>query len=66
MATIYVRSTDGNNADNGSTWALAKATIAGAAAIDAAGDTVFVSDAHAESTAGAVTLTFAAEQATLR
>lgn len=64
MATIYVRSTDGNNADNGSTWALAKATIAGAAAIDAAGDTVFVSDAHAESTAGAVTLTFAGTPAT--
>ena len=49
MANIYVRSTDGSDADNGSTWALAKATIAGAAAIDAAGDTIYVSQSHAES-----------------
>lgn len=49
MANIYVRSTDGNDADNGSTWALSKATVAGAAAIDAAGDTIWVSQAHAES-----------------
>lgn len=48
MAIIYVRSTDGNNSDNGSTWALAKATIAGAFAIAAAGDTVYVSKNHAE------------------
>lgn len=59
MADIYVRSSDGNNADNGSTWALAKATIAGAAAIAAAGDTVYVSDNHSESTAGAITITWA-------
>lgn len=51
---IYVRSTDGNNADNGSTWALAKATITGAAGIDVAGDVVNVSQSHAESTAGTV------------
>ena len=51
MADIYVRSTDGNNADNGSTWALAKRDLAGAAAIDAAGDTIWLSDAHSESTA---------------
>lgn len=63
MANIYVRSTDGNNADDGSTWALAKATIAGAAAVDAAGDTIFLSDAHAESTAGAVAITLAGSQA---
>lgn len=54
MATIYVRSTDGDNADDGSTWALAKATIAGAAAIDAAGDRIYLSQSHSESTAGAV------------
>lgn len=48
MGNLYVRSTDGNDADDGSTWALAKATIAGAAAIDAAGDTIFVSQAHSE------------------
>ena len=49
MATIYCRSTDGNDADNGSTWALAKATLA--AALTAAGDggLVYVSQAHAES-----------------
>lgn len=46
---LYVRSTDGNNTDNGSTWALAKATLAGAAAVDVAGDTIYVADGHAES-----------------
>lgn len=51
MANLYVRSTDGSDADNGSTWALAKATISGASAIDAAGDRVYVSQAHAESVA---------------
>lgn len=65
MANIYVRSTDGSNADNGTTWALAKATLAGAdAKPDAAGDTIFVSQAHAESTAGAVTINFAGTPAT--
>lgn len=59
MATRYVRSTDGNNADDGSTWALAKADLTGVAAIDTAGDTIYVSDNHAESTAGAITLAFA-------
>lgn len=56
MANIYVRSSDGNNADNGSTWALAKATLAGAASIDAAGDDIFISSAHSESTASTVTI----------
>lgn len=59
MATIYVRSTDGVDTDNGSTWALAKATLTGAAAIDAAGDNIYVSQAHAESTGSAVTLALA-------
>lgn len=54
MATIRVRSTDGNDADDGTTWALAKATLTGAAAIDAAGDTIAVSSVHAESTAAAL------------
>lgn len=58
MADIYVRSTDGNNADSGATWALAKATLAGAAAIDAAGDNIWLSQSHAESTAGSVSFTF--------
>lgn len=64
MANIYVRFTDGNNADNGSTWALAKATLAGAAGIDAAGDTIYVSQAHAESTAGNVSVAIAGTPAT--
>ena len=59
MANIYVRSTDGSNADNGTTWALAKLDLAGAAAIDAAGDTIYVSHNHAESTSGAITLAWA-------
>lgn len=57
MAILYVRSTDGDNADNGSTWELAKATLAGALASAFAGDTIYVSQVHAESTAAAVTLT---------
>lgn len=63
MPTIYVRSTDGNNADDGSTWALAKADLTGAAAIDAAGDTIYVSDAHAETTASAISFSFAGTHA---
>jgi len=55
VAYIYVRSTDGLDADNGSTWALAKATITGALNIASPGDTIFVSQAHAYSTASAIT-----------
>jgi hypothetical protein len=36
----YVRSTDGSDADNGSTWALANATLAGAMTDAAAGDRI--------------------------
>lgn len=54
----YVRSTDGSNADNGSTWALANLDLSGSTADAAAGDRIFVSDNHAESTAASVTLTF--------
>lgn len=57
MATLYVRSTDGNDADNGSTWALAKQSIAGALAAAAAGDTIYVSQAHAFSAGAAITWT---------
>jgi len=56
---IYVRSTDGSDSDDGSTWALAKASLTGAAAIDVAGDVIYLSQSHAESTAAAVTLDFA-------
>lgn len=59
MTTRYVRSTDGSDADDGSTWALAKASLTGVAAIDAAGDRIWVSGNHAETTAAAITLAFA-------
>jgi hypothetical protein len=52
MPNIYVNSADGLDADNGSTWALAKATLAGAAAIDAAGDTIFIKNTHSQTGAG--------------
>lgn len=52
MTNLYVRSTDGDSADNGSTWALAKPNINGAAALDAAGDTIWVSQAHNEVNSG--------------
>lgn len=58
MALIYVKSTTGNNANSGADWANAKATLVGADAIDAAGDTIYVSQAHAENTVGAVNLNF--------
>ena len=56
MADIYVRSTDGSDSDNGSTWGLAKATLVGAAAIDAAGDAIYLSQSHAESGGAAVSV----------
>lgn len=59
MANRYVRSTDGSDADDGTTWALAKATLAGIAAIDTAGDQIFVSQSHAETTAAAITAAWA-------
>ena len=63
MANFFLRSTDGADTDNGSTWALADATISkanpngGSLPNMAAGDTLYVSDNHAESTAAAITLT---------
>lgn len=57
MATIYLRSTDGNDADDGSTWALAKATLAAAVTAAGAGGTVYMSQAHAENSASAITVT---------
>lgn len=55
----YVRSTDGNDFDNGSTWALANLSLAGASggiADAAAGDRIFLSQVHAESLASALTI----------
>lgn len=54
MATYYVRSTDGNNADDGSTWALAKADLHTTAW--AAGDVIYVSQNHAQQTAASFTI----------
>lgn len=48
MAIIYVRSTTGLDTNSGATWALAKATVAGATAIALAGDTIYVSQVHNE------------------
>lgn len=59
MTNRYVRSSDGNDTDSGATWALAKATAAGVAAIDAAGDDLFFASAHAESVAAAITIALA-------
>lgn len=59
MANIYVRSTDGSDSDSGATWALAKATAAGASAIDADGDTIYFSQSHSETTNAAVNITWA-------
>ncbi|MBI4695568.1 MAG: hypothetical protein HY749_16245 [Gammaproteobacteria bacterium] len=63
MANRYVRSTDGSDADDASTWALAKATIAGLDAIDTAGDYLYVSQSHAETTGAAVSWSFAGTEA---
>jgi hypothetical protein len=54
----YVRSTDGSDADNGSTWALANATLAGACVDAVAGDTIYVSQVHAETGTGSTVVTF--------
>lgn len=56
MATLYVRSTNASSG-NGSTWALAKKTLAEAFTAAAAGDTIYVSHAHAETQVAAMTLT---------
>jgi hypothetical protein len=59
MANRFLRSTDGSNSDNGSTWALAKATLAGVISIPlAAGDTCFASQAHSEVSASSLSYTF--------
>ena len=51
----YVRSTDGDNADDGSTWALAKETLRAGMASTDPGGVVYVSSSHAETTAGSIT-----------
>lgn len=57
MTTLYVSSVDGNDADDGSTWALAKQTVAGALAIltGTGPHIVYVDSAHSFTSSGAVT-----------
>lgn len=57
MADVYLRSTDGNDADDGSTWALADATLAASIAAAGAAGRSFMSDNHAESLATTQTYT---------
>lgn len=59
MTDRYVRSADGSDGDSGATWPLAKATLAGVAAVDTAGDRIFLSQAHAEAPATAQTIMLA-------
>jgi hypothetical protein len=57
LATIYLRSTTGANGNTGLTsWANAKATLAAAMTAAGAGGTVYVSQVHAESSAGNMAL----------
>lgn len=48
MTDLYLRSSDGSDGDNGTTWALAKATLTGVLAIATAADRIFVDSAHVE------------------
>lgn len=56
MAVVYLRSTDGSDSDDGSTWALAKATLAAALTAAGAGGTVYVSQSHAQMQSYTMTL----------
>jgi hypothetical protein len=58
VANKFLRSTDGSDADNGTTWALANATLAGAITDLLAGETLYVSDNHSESPGADTTYTF--------
>jgi hypothetical protein len=53
---FYVRSTDGDNSSDGLSWTNAKATIANAVDTASAGETIYVSDNHAELTSGAAVI----------
>jgi hypothetical protein len=55
MPTYYVKSGAGGTAD-GSSWTNAFTTLAAAAAVDAAGDTIYVSQAHAESSGSLISV----------
>lgn len=58
----FTRFGDGSNSDSGLTWLLAKLDLggaSGAASVAAAGETIWVSHAHAETNASAVVITLA-------
>lgn len=61
MATYYVKSGATGTAD-GLSWANAFLTLGAAAAVDVAGDTIYVSQSHAETAAVALTWAFAGTQ----
>lgn len=55
----YVRSSDGNDGDNGLSWINAKATFGAAVALAAAGERIYVDDDHQETLVADTTYTFA-------
>lgn len=55
----YVRSSDGNDADSGLSWSLAKATLGAAVSLAAAGETIYVDDDHKEILTASILYTFA-------
>lgn len=57
MTTRFVSAVDGSNADNGTTWALAKQTVSGALAISSAGDVIVVDNAGTFTAGAAITWT---------
>ncbi len=57
MANFYVSSVAGSNTAPYDTWAKAAILLSTAATASAAGDTIYVAQDHAETTAGAVTIT---------
>jgi hypothetical protein len=57
MADYYLDSVTGSDADNGTTRALAEATLTALLGDMAAGDRGFIDDGHSESSASALTLT---------
>jgi hypothetical protein len=59
MASPRYLDSAGSDANGGTSWADAKATLAGIDAIDTTGDTIYVAHTHSESTAAAVSYTFA-------
>ncbi len=56
MADRFIRSGDGDDGDNGTTWALANATVVGSIADSSAGETHYLSDNHSESTGASIAL----------